>query len=44
MEHYTLDVHPIPKEKMPLYINEPWLIDSLWKEYLRQTEQYAVAD
>ena len=27
MEHHTLDVHPIPKEKTPLYINEPWLID-----------------
>ena len=27
MEHHTLDVHPIPKEKAPLYINESWLID-----------------
>ena len=27
MTHHTLDVHPIPKEKQPLYINEPWLID-----------------
>ncbi len=27
MTHHTLDVHPIPKEKMPRYINEPWLID-----------------
>lgn len=27
MEHHTLDVYPIPKDKEPLYINEPWLID-----------------
>ena len=27
MEHHTLDVYPIPKDKAPLYINEPWLID-----------------
>ena len=27
MEHHTLDVHPIPKEKTPMFINEPWLID-----------------
>ena len=26
-EHHDLDIHPIPKEKTPLYINEPWLID-----------------
>lgn len=25
--HHTLDVYPIPKEKAPMYINEPWLID-----------------
>lgn len=27
MKHHTLDVYPIPKDKAPLYINEPWLID-----------------
>lgn len=27
MEHHTLDVYPIPKDKEPLYINEAWLID-----------------
>lgn len=27
MEHHTLDVYSIPKDKAPLYINEPWLID-----------------
>jgi hypothetical protein len=26
-EHHDLDVYPIPKEKAPLFINEPWLID-----------------
>lgn len=28
MEHYRLDTYPIPKDKSPLYINEPWLIDA----------------
>ena len=27
MTHHPLDVHPIPKETSPLYVNEPWLID-----------------
>lgn len=27
MSHHNLDIYPIPKEKKPLYINEPWLID-----------------
>ena len=26
-EHHDLDIHPIPKEKSPLFINEPWLSD-----------------
>lgn len=25
--HHNLDVHPIPKEKQPMFINEPWLVD-----------------
>ena len=28
MEHHDLDVWPIPKDKKPRFINEPWLIDS----------------
>ena len=28
MEHHNLDVQPIPKDSKPLFINEPWLIDS----------------
>ena len=27
LEHHDLDVYPIPKEKAPMFINEPWLID-----------------
>lgn len=27
MQHHNLDPYPIPKEKSPLHINEPWLID-----------------
>lgn len=27
MEHYRLDPYPIPKERIPLYVNEPWLAD-----------------
>lgn len=32
MEHHDLDVYPIPGEKTPMYINEPWLIDRSIKE------------
>ena len=28
MEHHNLDIHPIPKESNPIFINEPWLVDS----------------
>lgn len=27
MTYHPLDVHPIPRETSPLYVNEPWLID-----------------
>lgn len=33
MEHHQLDPYPIPKEKKPLYINEPWLSDKTLLEY-----------
>lgn len=26
-DHHTLDIHPLPKDQTPLFINEPWLID-----------------
>lgn len=27
MEHHNLDPYPFPKEKAPLFINEPVLVD-----------------
>lgn len=33
MERHRLDPYPIPKEKTPLCINEPWLIDKSLLEY-----------
>lgn len=29
MKRHTIDIHPIPKEKAPLYVNESQLIDPL---------------
>lgn len=34
-EHHNIDVHPIPRDKTPRFINEPWLIDpSIVGEYI----------
>ncbi|WP_026661135.1 hypothetical protein [Butyrivibrio sp. AC2005] len=33
MTHHRLDPYPIPKDEMPLYVNEPWLIDKSLLEY-----------
>ena len=33
MMHHSLDPYPIPKEKTPMYINEPWLVDKTLLEY-----------
>lgn len=33
MNHHTLDPYPLPKEKSPLYINEPWIVDKSLLEY-----------
>lgn len=33
MNHHTLDPYPLPKEKGPLYINEPWIVDKSLLEY-----------
>jgi len=38
MEHHRLDPYPIPKDKTPLYINEPWLIDKSLLEHLQHRE------
>ena len=37
MEHHNLDVNPIPKDKKPMFINEPWLIDRSL-EWIMETE------
>lgn len=26
-QYHDLDIHPIPEDKEPLFINDPWLID-----------------
>ena len=31
--HHTLDVYPIPREKVPMFINEPWLVDQTLLDY-----------
>ncbi len=36
MEHHRLAPYPIPKEKTPLCINEPWLIDKSLLEYAKK--------
>ena len=36
MDHHTLDIYPNPREKAPLYINEPWIIDETME---RQTTE-----
>ena len=38
MVHHRLDPYPIPKDKTPLYINEPWLIDKSFLEYSSRRE------
>ena len=38
MTHYTIDVHPIPKESMARFINEPWLVDRTLVESSEPTE------
>lgn len=45
MEHHQLDYYPIPKDKTPLYINEPWLIDeSILENFPRIREQESEED
>ena len=38
MYHHQLDVYPIPKEKSPRYINEPWLIDKTLMMFSEEKE------
>ena len=45
MHHHNLDVHPIPKGKTPLYINEPQLADPvLWEMEPDNCDPQAEAD
>ena len=36
--HHTLDVYPIPREKEPMFINEPWLIDKTLLESFKEED------
>ena len=38
MEHHRLDPYPIPREKTPLCINEPWIVDKSLLEYPHHIE------
>lgn len=38
MEHHILDPYPIPKEKAPLYVNEPWLVDKTRLDIAQNSE------
>lgn len=44
MEYYSLDPYPAPKDKAPLYVNEPWIIDKSLLEYSLQSEPEEKAD
>ncbi len=33
MNHHMLDPYPLSKDKSPLYVNEPWLVDKSLLEY-----------
>lgn len=42
MTQHRLDPYPIPKDKSPLYVNEPWLIDNFlygWGPREREPEK-----
>ena len=41
-EHHNLDIHPIPADRDPMFINEPWLIDkSIYLETYEQQKKVA---
>lgn len=44
MQHHRLDPYPIPKDKAPLYVNEPWLTDKSLLEYPPCREPEGVED
>ena len=39
MERHDLDPYPIPKDKAPLFINEPWLVDNYLFDYSDRTKE-----
>ena len=44
MEHHQLDPYPMPKEKDPLFINEPWLTDKTLLDYPLNREPEGMVD
>ena len=44
MEHHQLDPYPMPKEKDPLFINEPWLTDKTLLDYPLNREPEEMVD
>ena len=34
--HHYLDPYPIPKDKTPVFINEPWIIDESWNRNITE--------
>lgn len=38
MNHHQLDPYPVPKDKGPMYINEPWIVDKTLLEYPKVSE------
>ena len=37
--HHTLDIKPIPATEIPLYINEPWLMDPSNEYQIKEHDQ-----
>jgi len=45
MTRHRLDPYPVPREKLPLYINEPWLIDKYkWQNSITDREPEQQSD
>ncbi len=36
LTHHDLDPYPIPKDKTPMFINEPWIIDESWNRNITE--------
>lgn len=44
MKHHDLDLYPLPKGKAPLFINEPWLIDTSIAAIPQETGELELED